>query len=70
MEIRIDMSHTNNELDLGTANFVFVGRTKDKGYNVPKLVFDGETERDKSLLRDEYGKKNQNERKTFSAVLV
>jgi len=67
------MSHEANGQDLGTVNSVFVARSIEdhsKSVKVPRLIFDGEDDAEKCLLRFEFGKRNQIERKSFSANSV
>ncbi len=72
MEIRIDVSHSEDGRDLeASAYFVFVSRdaeSQKKGVPVPELTFDGEEDVESCALRFEYGVKNQAIRKNLTSV--
>jgi hypothetical protein len=72
MEIRVDVSSCAEKDTLAaSAYYVFVARdAKDstKSRPVPELVFDGEKETELCMIRQQYGKKNQMDRKNVSEV--
>ena len=74
MEIRIDISHSENPQDMaGSAYFMFVARDAtdySKAIELPELSFEGEKDAKKCALRNEYGKKNKSKKKLFSEVCV
>lgn len=74
LEIRVDISHSEDPKDqAGSAYFMFVARdAKDytKAFALPELSFEGEKDEKKCILRDEYGKRNKDRRKTFSEKSV
>lgn len=72
MEVRVDVSHSENgETLAASAYYVFVSRdTKDstKSRPVPELIFDGEKDVEGCFIRQQYGKKNQVDRKNVMEV--
>lgn len=66
------MSHSEDPTDqVGSAYFMFVARdAKDytKAFVVPELSFEGEKDQQKCVLRDEYGRRNKEKKKSFSEV--
>jgi Acyl-CoA hydrolase len=73
MEIRIDVSHSEDGRDLvATSYFVFVSRdaaSQTKAVPVPQLSFEGEEDIESCTLRYEYGIKNQAVRKNLTTVI-
>ncbi len=74
MEVRIDLSQTEEGSDLvAAAYYVFASRDAtdpSKSKPIPELVFDGEKDKEGCVIRFEYGRKNQLERKSMSEVRV
>jgi len=72
MEIRVDVSHSEDGRDLvASAYFVFVARdakSQTTAVPVPELVFDGEEDIKGCTLRFQYGSKNQTHRKNLYSV--
>jgi len=67
LEVQVDVTYTDDpHTILSSASYVFVARDAldySKAKKVPKLVFEGEDDPEGCLLRYEYGKINQRERK-------
>ena len=72
MEIRIDISHSESPEDqVGSAYFMFVARNAtdySKAFTLPELSFEGEKNPNKCVIRNEYGKRNKERKKSFSEV--
>jgi len=71
MEIRVDVSHSEEPKDLIAAAYsMFVSRDAQdysKAYVLPDLSFEGENDEAKCILRQEYGKRNKQRRIEFAA---
>jgi len=74
MEIRIDITHSEAPEDqVGSAYFMFVARNAtdySKAYTLPELSFEGEKNPKKCIIRNEYGKRNKERKKSFSEVII